>query len=117
MRTVVAGSRGATLADMERAWQECPWSSEITVVLSGTARGADKHGEELARRHGLPVELYPADWEGLGRRAGMVRNSRMANRAHALLAVWDGSSRGADGMIKRARVRNLRVFVWRVDQE
>ena len=54
---------------------------------------------------------YPADWNTLGRKAGHVRNIEMAKNADALVACWDGVSRGTEDMIKIARSEGLAVFV------
>lgn len=88
---------------------KCGWSP--TVVLSGTARGADRFGEEYAKENGLAVERYPAEWEKFGKSAGYKRNSLMATKAEALVAVWDGESRGTKHMIDIAKKAGLKVYV------
>lgn len=98
---------------MWHAWLDCPWRDAITTVISGGARGADAHGEALAVYLDVPCERYPADWDKHGRRAGLIRNAEMAKIADALLAVWDGKSRGTLHMINQARKRGLRVHVYR----
>lgn len=37
----------------------------------------------------------------------------MADRAEALVAIWDGQSRGTKHMIDTARAQGLRVYLWR----
>ena len=110
MRTIVAGSRGVTdIRQLHAALIECGWVP--SVVISGGARGADRLGEEWAKQIGLPLEIYPADWDRYGKSAGHRRNAEMAAVADALIALWDGSSRGTKGMIDLATERGLRVFV------
>jgi|WetSurMetagenome_2_1015567.scaffolds.fasta_scaffold57839_1 hypothetical protein len=41
----------------------------------------------------------------------------MTEYGEALIAVWDGKSRGTRNIIQLARQRGLQVFVYRVDQE
>ena len=41
---------------------------EITEVVSGCARGADKMGERWAEEHGIPVKRFPADWNKYGKK-------------------------------------------------
>ncbi len=36
---------------------------------------------------------FAADWNKYGKKAGPVRNRKMADYAEALIAVWDGKSR------------------------
>lgn len=113
MRTIIAGSRGCTdPSALAAALQSCGWVP--TLVISGTARGVDRMGEEWAERAGVPAVRYPAEWERYGVSAGHRRNAVMAGHAQALVALWDGKSRGTAHMIQTAQRRGLRVFVWRV---
>lgn len=109
MRTIIAGSRGVTDIEVVReAVAKCGWMP--TVVISGTARGVDTLGEQWAVENNVPVEKYPADWNKFKRAAGFRRNEKMAKRAQALIAVWDGHSRGTRHMIDVARREGLIVF-------
>lgn len=81
------------------------------IILSGAARGADSLGEQYAREHDYTIEQYPADWNTLGKAAGMIRNGQMANSADALIAFWDGQSHGTRGMINLAKKKGLLVRV------
>lgn len=112
MRTIIAGSRSVTdPAWLDRALHACGWIP--TVVLSGTAQGADRLGERWANYNYVPIERYPADWKLYGKSAGFIRNDLMADKAEALIALWDGQSRGTKQMIDRALSRRLRVHVER----
>ena len=111
MRVIVAGSRGATKDAVLEALRQA--SVYISVVICGGARGADQHGADLAREKGIPVEYYHADWDTYGKAAGYIRNRKMAEVADALIAVWDGQSRGTKNMIEEATKKGLPVFVWR----
>lgn len=66
----------------------------ITEVVSGVAHGVDKLGERWAQAHKIPVKQFPAQWNKYGNAAGPIRNREMAEYADALIAVWDGQSRG-----------------------
>ncbi len=116
LRCIVAGTRTATREQTMAAITACPFRSEVAEVLSGCASGADTHGEHLAAQGGLPVRRFPANWAKHGKAAGMIRNRQMAENADALIAVWDGQSRGTKNMIAEAKARGLRVFVWRTDR-
>ena len=86
-------------------------------IISGTARGADKLGEQYAKIAGYELSKFPADWDGLGKRAGYVRNAEMAKFAvedgnyGVLIAFWDGQSRGTKHMIDLAKRYGLEVHV------
>lgn len=83
---------------------------EITVVC-GKARGADTLGERYAEERGYAIHYFSADWDRYGKSAGYIRNEEMAKNADALVAFWDGKSRGTKNMIKLAHQYGLRVRV------
>ena len=75
---------------------------EGTIVVSGGARGVDKWAEEAARVRGLEVDIYPADWNRLGKKAGMIRNRDIVKNADEVVAFWDGKSRGTKNTMELA---------------
>ena len=85
------------------------------IIVSGHASGADSLGEKFAADHNLQCELYPADWDKHGKAAGPIRNAEMAEVADALIAFWDGQSRGTKLMIDLARKKGLQVAIVRYD--
>ena len=111
MKLIVAGSR--TITDYEWVCEAIMLSrfSPINEIVSGGAAGVDLLGEKFARLHGIPVRQFKPDWEGLGKKAGMVRNTEMAKYADALVAIWDGQSTGTANMIIQAVTRRLKVHV------
>lgn len=113
MRTIIAGSRDCN--DMDKlleALEVCGWIP--SVVISGCARGADKLGERWAELLKVPCEKYPANWDLYGKSAGYRRNEEMADNADALIALWDGESRGTKHMIDIAKRKGLHVYVYNV---
>jgi hypothetical protein len=101
MRVIIAGSRSITaFGVVERAILSSPFSGKITEVISGTACGVDRLGERWAKENNIPIKLFPANWSEHGKGAGRLRNSEMAMYADALIAVWDGESRGTRNMIE-----------------
>ncbi len=112
-RVIVAGSRGILNRELIRA-EMLDLADEIGsfIVVSGTARGPDTIGAEIAESWQWPVHRYPADWDGKhGRGAGYVRNAVMADNAEWLLAFHDGDSRGTYSMIGNAKNVMLSVRV------
>lgn len=77
------------------------------VIVSGKARGADSLGERYAAERGYEVSAHPADWDAYGKSAGYRRNAEMAQEADALIAFWDGKSRGTKHMIDLAEKHGL----------
>ena len=76
--------------------------------------GSDGGGERFAHDFSLPVTRFPANWDAHGKRAGFLRNQEMAEHADALIALWDGHSRGTKSMIDIATKKGLAVHVHRV---
>lgn len=83
---IIAGSRKFT--DINEMTKVCDFmlSNKIMngykiTVISGTAKGADTTGEAYAYSRGFEVKRMPADWDRLGKRAGYIRNTDMANCA------------------------------------
>jgi hypothetical protein len=113
VKCIIAGSRSIT---------ECQVVAKaiiasrfiISEVVSGGAKGVDKLGEQLAKFMGKPMKRFPAEWNKHGRGAGYLRNTAMAKYADALIAVWDGKSKGTKHMIDAAREKHLKVFVVKV---
>jgi len=110
MRVIIAGSRNIVNYDIvEEAIEKSKFT--ISEVVSGAAKGVDTLGEEWAENNKKYCKRFPADWDTYGKSAGIIRNVHMADYADALIAVWNGSSRGTQHMIKTAKDRNLKVFV------
>ena len=64
------------------------------MLISGGARGVDSLAEELADRFSIPKLIIRPNYDKYGRRAPLVRDCEMVERADYVLAVWDGESRG-----------------------
>ena len=113
MRVIIAGSRSIRLYNIVASAVRTS-SYEITTVISGTAYGVDQLGERWAKEHNVPCELFPADWDRYGRSAGYKRNELMAQNADALIAVWDGLSRGTKHMIDIMNKLGKPVHIYQV---
>lgn len=112
-RVIIAGSRSLEDYELVKAYADFKLSNiedEIEIV-SGAGSGADALGERYAKEKGFRIKRFPAEWDKYGRRAGPMRNRLMAEYADALLAYWDGESRGTANMIKEAQARGLKVGI------
>lgn len=110
MITIIAGSRSITDKwIIDEGMKLVPW--EITAVVSGCARGVDILGEGWARERMIPVKRMPAEWSKYRGSAGPIRNKAMAECSQALVAFWDGVSRGTQHMITTAKSHGLAVVV------
>lgn len=85
---------------------------KITEVVSGRARGVDTMGERWAKENGIPIKMFPADWNKFGKSAGPKRNKQMAEYADAAIVLWDGVGRGSGSMARIAKALRLKLFVY-----
>ncbi len=113
MRVIIAGSRETSdaLAEVAAAMVDAGLALSATEILSGCSGNVDKAGEHWAEQRGVPVTPYQAHWKLHGKAAGPIRNEAMARNADALIAIWDGRSRGTGDMIAQAIRRGLPVWV------
>lgn len=102
-KLIVAGSRGFNdydlLTRVLMAMADVEFADKSLSIVSGMARGADQLGVRFAVTHDLPLYKFPANWDGLGKKAGFIRNTQMGTFADGLLAFWDGQSKGTSHMI------------------
>ncbi len=111
MKTIIAGGRGIISYELVRHAINASGFT-ITEVVSGCASGVDSLGEKWASRHDVPIRKFPADWNTHGKEAGPIRNQQMADYAEALIAIPGPESRGTWDMVRRAKARGLRVYVY-----
>lgn len=83
-------------------------SNGCTEVVSGGASGADKAGEIVGERLGLPVRVFHAEWNTYGKMAGPRRNKLMAEYADAVILLPGG--RGTDSMRNEAKAAGLKII-------
>ena len=132
MRVIIAGSRSIkgdeAIKLIAQAAEETGWP--ISEVISGDAEGVDKAGVEWAKARALDYVVMPANWTAKGKRAGYLRNKKMAWYARSasrilelqdkeveqrwkggLIAIWNGSSSGTAHMIDLAKEFGLETKV------
>lgn len=118
MKVVVAGGRDFTDYELLCRKLNHLLSNQTDVkIVCGEARGADSLGKRYANEYGYEVLSFPADWDRYGKSAGIRRNKEMAEVADALVAFWDGKSRGTANMIRTMRAMDKPVRVVRYDTQ
>ena len=71
----------------------------ITIV-SGGASGADTWAEIYSIKHNCKLQVFEADWDKHGKKAGIIRNK---DASDIIVAFWDGQSKGTLNTIQEAR--------------
>ena len=99
-RLLVTGSRdwedSLTVGRELYRWWESTGCDRDALLVHGGARGLDQMAAGIWMGQGLIVEVYTAEWERWGKRAGYIRNAEMVNAgADACLAFIRNGSRGA----------------------
>jgi len=86
--------------------------NETTVVVGG-AKGLDTIVVNLSRSLGLNVEVFNADWNLYGKKAGPVRNQKMLESgADLVIAFPEKESRGTRHMIDISQKAGIRTIVY-----
>ena len=80
--------------------------TDIKVVISGGAPGADRLAEKWAKEHGKLLTVYPADWVTHGKSAGYIRNADIVKNSDKIVAFWDGVSKGTKHTINLCKKNN-----------
>jgi len=79
-----------------------------TLIIHGAANGADILSGHWAKKRGIPVKEYPADWNKYGRSAGLVRNTAMLKEEPDLVVAFPGGN-GTAHMSLSARKNGIEV--------
>ena len=107
----IVGSRNWSDFEMIKAYVDS--LNDTDTVVTGGARGVDQTAEIYARARGLPVLVFQADWDKLGKRAGMIRNRDIVAKSDRLVAFWDGISTGTQHSVSLARAAGKPCLVLR----
>jgi YspA, cpYpsA-related SLOG family len=110
MKLIIAGSR--TFTDYALLASVLgPHRHQISAVIHGGARGADRLGFRWAVRHHVRSRCFAADWERFGKSAGVRRNHQMAQAGDMLVAFHVNNSPGTAHMIACMRQLGKPVVV------
>jgi hypothetical protein len=118
MRVLVSGSRDWDRPDViYDVLRRLKAIDPDLVIIHGDCRGADKMAGDAARRLHCPLDIYPADWDRYGARAGPIRNQEMIDKGRpdfALIFHPDLSkSKGTAGMVKLLKLHKVTVEYYR----
>ena len=111
-RILFCGARAWTdsAAVLDAMLQESP-----DVVIEGSAKGADSIARDIAKKLGIVVLEFPANWDLYGRSAGFIRNQQMLDEGKPDKVIafqfYLAESKGTADMIKRAKKAGIPVRV------
>ena len=108
-RIAIVGSRGFLDIDAVNTFVDN--LPPTVVVVSGGALGVDTAAEKRATLRGLYTDIFFADWDQHGKKAGYLRNWEMIKTVDAVVAFWDGKSKGTKHSIDIAKKNNKKTYV------
>jgi hypothetical protein len=114
MKTAVIGSRGIGFFNFDSILEEV---EKITQVVTGGAVGVDTLARCYFEKKGVAVEVITPNYKLHGRAATHIRNREIVDTSEAVLAIWDGKSKGTESVIRYARSKGklVKVILWQIN--
>jgi hypothetical protein len=110
-RVLVCGGRNyADRRTVYRALEIMHAANPIECLITGGAAGADNLATDWARKEQVPFQVFNADWETLGRKAGPIRNQQMLDEGKPHVVVAFPGGRGTADMTERAKKAGVPVI-------
>ena len=109
MKTLIIGSR---------TFQDYPFLCQVledlspSSVLSGGALGADSLAAIWAQQNHIPLQITKPDYNRFQRKAPLVRNKELVQKAEQVIAFWNGTSSGTAHALCLAKKARLPCFIF-----
>ena len=110
MKIAIIGSRNINLSTDELK-EYIP--EEAAEIVSGGAVGVDTAAREFAICNNIKLTEFLPDYQRYKRGAPLIRNKEIINYADAVIAFWDGRSRGTKFVIDECKKagKNVKVII------
>lgn len=127
MKVLISGSRTITNKNIVyTAIEKSPFNPD--TIIHGGAKGVDSIAKSWAIDNNIEIDSYSIDdednrysYDKHKKRAPLIRNKIMVNKADALIAIWDRKSTGTmhtldiakdEGMklIRKLIIKNITIF-------
>lgn len=112
MKVIIAGTRNHKIEPSALNGLVNRSTYKVDELVCGMAQGVDISAKVWADEKDIPVKKFHPDWAQFGRAAGPLRNQKMADYADALIAIWDGKSKGTKSMIEEMQKRGKFVMIF-----
>jgi hypothetical protein len=86
-------------------------------LISGGATGVDTFAADAAAGQHRCYTIFYADWNRVGKAAGMLRNTQIVDACDALVAFVHGPSRGTMDSVRKAVAQGKPVWVLKIGDE
>jgi hypothetical protein len=112
MRVLVCGGRAySDSAKVFATLDKLHAEKKITCIIEGGASGADRLAGEWAKKNGVKLEVYRAEWQRFGLKAGPLRNKRMLVEGMPDLVVAFPGGHGTANMMLAAGEAGISVKI------
>ena len=111
MKVAIIGSRSLINVEISKYIPE-----NVTEIISGGAIGIDTLAEEVADKRRISKSIIRPEYDKYGKKAPLIRNKEIVNRAELVIAFWDGKSRGTKFTIDYAKKLNKEVKIYIADK-
>lgn len=113
MKIAIVGTRNPGVSYQE--WESILISrinaSEVSLIVSGGAKGIDTYAKLFAARHLIPLMEYLPEYSRYGRKATLRRNTQIVREASTVIAFPTPDSKGTFHSIKEAMRLSKRLIV------
>lgn len=108
MKLAIVGSRTLSVSNLGKYIP-----SNTTEIVSGGAKGVDTSAREYALNHNIKYTEFLPEYNKYGRSAPLKRNVQIVDYADAVIAFWDGKSRGTKFVVNYCRKcsKQCRLFL------
>lgn len=113
MKIAIVGTRNPGISYQE--WENLLLSkinvSDVSLIVSGGAKGIDTYAKLFAGRHHIPLMEFLPDYSRYGRYATLRRNTQIVQEASMVIAFPSPDSKGTQHSIREAERLRKRLII------
>lgn len=113
MKISIVGTRNPGISYQE--WENLLLSkinvSDVSLIVSGGAKGIDTYAKLFAGRHHIPLMEFLPDYSRYGRYATLRRNTQIVQEASMVIAFPSPDSKGTRHSIREAERLRKRLII------